>query len=114
MSYEVGIKKINERYVQVRKELYKVRDYYQDSIDILKNVQGIEECNDLKKQIKNKKDKLEEDIKKIENVETLLLSRARQKDREDAAKAAALAKAKQEAEEKARLEKETKQDVSGG
>lgn len=90
MTYVDDAKKINCRYDdEVLKRLSQVKDNYQDAIDLLNSVVGVEDCNTLKNKLIDKKSEIESQMKNIQKLKGTLLSNARKKDKEEADKKAA-------------------------
>lgn len=83
MSYEYGIKKINERYDNVIEDIKDVSNKYDKSINELKKIQGVDECIKLKSEIENKKNRLNEKVLEIRRIKESLLQSARYLDRKE-------------------------------
>lgn len=85
MSYEYGIKKINERYENIiYYDIKTLKNKYQNAIDILEKTKNIEGCNELKKDLIKKKNDLENKIVEIKDIEKQLKTAAINKDKKEA------------------------------
>ena len=81
MKNEEKIEQINNRYDnEVVEELKKISEKYQDTINILKNVEGLEDVEKLKKEIIEKKKNVDIDLKKINELKNDLLKNAKTED----------------------------------
>lgn len=82
-SYESGIKKINKIYDDIITEIEDLKSKYDDVINKLGEISGLEECNNLKTKIINKKDTLDNKISDIKDIKTTLLKRAKEEDKKE-------------------------------
>lgn len=88
MSYEYSAKKINERYENIiNNDIKKLKNNYQNAINKLEKIKGIDDCEQIKKDIISKKNALDDKVTEIKKIETNLLQAARKKDAQEKAKA---------------------------
>lgn len=82
MSNVSNAKILIQRYENEKINLKKVLQNYQDAIDELNKIDGVDECTLLQKDIMNKKTELEKKVIEIGNVQKSLLKKAMIADQE--------------------------------